>query len=689
MKNCRWALPLLALPLQAQTERPNIILINIDDMGWSDMSNNGSSFYETPCIDQLRSEGIWFQQAYAGAANSAPSRACLLTGMNTPRHGMFTVGSAARGNKAYRKFIPITNKGNLDEGIQMLPQVLHQAGYHTAHIGKWHVTGNPLTCGMEVNIAGGHEGHPYTYYSPYRLPQLTDGPAGEHLNERLGREAANYIQSVDKSKPFFLYLATYAIHAPLEPPVELVPKYQGKTPSKAHYNPKYAALLESMDQSVGQVLAKVKEMGLEERTLIIFTSDNGGVYDFSRQWPLRAGKGSFYEGGIRVPMVIYQKGRFEKAEINDVAVSQMDLFPTLLDLAHVSPEGLLLDGKSLVPTLEKQSKELAERPLFWNFPGYLEGGHAESHDPRWRSTPQAVIRKGDWKLMKFYEDDSLELYNVKDDISEKHNLAQHHPEKTAALLSELEQWQKDTKAPIVSELNPEYIDAPVAPQEGITLNVKVANKTVTVEDRDAEGNDIADIAATLAPGTGDLHAGWLGNGLFVHGTNLDGVTCKSANGKAMPVVFTFHIQKADQPMNLKKVGMKIHSVTNKLGYHGDGVTANVEFAAGADETSVQPIYKADKAIVSGQNGTILSYTLPKLYKADGPQLVVRVHVTKAQQNMFVGISELNLVTVDEATGVETVVKCDVPAAYYDLGGRQVTHPTQGVYVKNGKKYLYK
>ena len=689
MKNCRWALPLLALPLQAQTERPNIILINIDDMGWSDMSNNGSSFYETPCIDQLRGEGIWFQQAYAGAANSAPSRACLLTGMNTPRHGMFTVGTAARGNKAYRKFIPITNKSILDDGIQMLPQVLRQAGYHTAHIGKWHVTGDPLLCGMETNIGGGHAGRPNTYYSPYHLPQLTDGPAGEHLNERLGLEAAHYIESVDKSKPFFLYFATYAIHAPLEPPVDLVPKYEGKTPSEAHYNPKYAALLESMDQSVGQVMAKVKEMGLEDRTLIIFTSDNGGVYDFSRQWPLRAGKGSFYEGGIRVPMVIYQKGRFEKAEINDVAVSQLDLFPTLLDLAHVSPEGLLLDGKSLVPTLENKSKELAERPLFWNFPGYLEGGNAESHDSRWRSTPQAVIRKGDWKLIKFYEDDSVELYNVKEDVSEQYNLAENQPDRTAALLSQLEQWQKETKAPIVSELNPEYIDAPVAPQEGITLNVKVANKTVTVEDRDAEGNDVAAIAATIEPGTGDLHTGWLGNGLFVHGSNLDGSTCKSANGRAMPVEFTFHIEKADEPMYLKKVGVKIHSVTNRLGYHGDGVTANVEFSAGKDQASLQSVYKANNVAVSGQGGAQLSYELPDVYAAEGPQLVVRVHVTKAQQNMFVGISELQLVTVDAATGVESVVECVVPATYYDLSGRKVLHPTQGVYVKNGKKYLYK
>lgn len=446
-----------ALPAAAQQEKPNILLINIDDLGWSDLSGNGSGYYETPNIDHLKAQGVWFSQAYAGAANSAPSRACLLTGMNTPRHGIFTVGSAARGNRSHRRLVPVQNRLSLEPGIQMLPQVLHDAGYQTAHIGKWHVTGSPLDCGMDVNVGGGHEGHPYSYFSPYRLPDLADGPAGEHLNDRLAAEAEQYLRGVDRSRPFFLYFATYAVHTPLQSPKEGVEKYRKKPKTPAHGHAKYAAMVASMDSAVGRVLQAVRELGLERTTLIVFTSDNGGVYNLSRQWPLRAGKGSFYEGGIRVPLVLYQKGKYEKATVDGVAVSQLDLFPTFLDLAGISSRRLLLDGRSWVPLLEKKKcRELEERPLFWNFPGYLEGGNAECHDPEWRSTPQAVIRKGEWKLIEFYEDGKVELYRISEDISEKHNLAERLPEKTAELLDELHRWQRNTKAPVVTEENPDY-----------------------------------------------------------------------------------------------------------------------------------------------------------------------------------------------------------------------------------------
>ena len=446
-----------ALPVLGQQEqRPNIILINIDDMGWADMSNNGSKYYETPCIDQLRADGIWFQEAYAGAANSAPSRACMLTGMNTPRHGMFTVGTSARGKNSRRQLIPIENKTELDKGIQMLPQVLKDAGYQTAHIGKWHVTGNPSKNGMDYNIGGNHAGHPKSYFPPYRNVDLKDGPEGEYLIDRLGNEAVKYLQQVDRNRPFFLYYATYAVHAPLQAPEDLERKYQNKKATKAHFNATYAAMIERTDRTIGQILDQVKKMGAEDNTLIVFTTDNGGVYNFSRQWPLRAGKGSLYEGGIRVPMIIYQKGKFEKKEIHHLPVQQMDLFPTFLDLAHISSDDLLLDGNSLVPLMEDKQKAFADRPLFWNFPGYLEGGNADTHDRFWRSTPVAVIRKGDWKLIKYYETGEIELFNIRQDISEKKNLAQQEPKMVKKLLKELTQWQKDTKAPIATERNPEY-----------------------------------------------------------------------------------------------------------------------------------------------------------------------------------------------------------------------------------------
>ena len=451
------ALSLAALPFSAfSEERPNIILINVDDMGWTDMSNNGSSYYETPCIDQLRANGIWFQEAYAGAANSAPSRACMLTGMNTPRHGMFTVGTSARGKSTRRQLIPVENRETLEKGIQMLPEVLRAAGYQTAHIGKWHVTANPTTNGIQYNIGGNHAGHPKSYFSPYRNADIKDGPQGEYLIDRLGNEAVKYLQQVDRSRPFFLYYATYAVHTPLQAPAQLKNKYKQKTPTAAHHNATYAAMVEATDRTIGQILDQVKQMGIEENTLIVFTTDNGGVYNISRQWPLRAGKGSFYEGGIRVPMIIYQKGKIEKQEIHHIPVQQMDLFPTFLELANISAQGLTLDGNSLVPLLNHKEKSFAQRPLFWNFPGYLEGGNAETHDPTFRSTPSAVVRKGDWKLIRYYETDEVELFNIRKDISEKNNLAQQQPKIVKKLLKELTKWQKETNAPIATERNPAY-----------------------------------------------------------------------------------------------------------------------------------------------------------------------------------------------------------------------------------------
>ena len=455
----QYVLPLLALPLQAQNERPNIILINIDDLGWTDLACNGSKYYETPNVDELKENGVWFHQAYAGAANSAPSRACMLTGMNTPRHGMFTVDTSERGKKTQRQLIPIPNKTILDAGVQMLPQVLHDAGYQTAHIGKWHVTEDPAENGIDYNIAGCHAGNPGHYFAPYakKLEHLTQGPDGEYLTYRLADEMEKYIRNIDKSRPFFLYYATYAVHAPLQPTRELYEKYKKKVGDDAHNNPKYAGLVESMDQTIGQLMRTLRELHLEENTMIVFTGDNGGVWSTSKQWPLRAGKGSYYEGGIRIPLIIYQKGKYEKGYIDDVAVSQMDLFPTFLDAANISAKGLVLDGKSLLPVLKGKKKEVVKRALYWNFPGYLEGGNIETHDRVFRSTPQAVIRKGDWKLLKFYEGGEVELYNLKDDISEKNELSKKLPGKAKELLKDLEKWQTSTNAPIATERNPSYI----------------------------------------------------------------------------------------------------------------------------------------------------------------------------------------------------------------------------------------
>lgn len=438
-------------------EAPNIVLINIDDLGWTDLSSNGSNYYETPNIDKLKSSGIWFSQAYAGAANSAPSRACMLTGQNTPRHGIYTVSPADRGKKELRKLVSFPNRESLPDGFQILPKVLKQAGYQTYHVGKWHVTSNPLECGIDKNIGGNHSGHPKSYFPPYKNPNLQDGDDGEFLTDRLGDEAVRLIRQSEKNKPYFLYYATYAVHAPLQAPKELVEKYKMKKGDKAHNNPVYAALVEVMDRNVGKVLNAIKQSGQAENTLIVFTSDNGGVYNFSRQWPLRAGKGSFYEGGIRVPMIIYQPGKFEKREVSDVFVSQMDLFPTFVELAGISDKTLLLDGQSLVSLLkEKKDGYLKERSLYWHFPAYLEGGNSETKDKFFRSRPVSVIRKKEWKLIENYEDGSLELYNLKNDLGEKNNLAGTYPEILDDLKKELDSWKKELKSPTEFKKNPYY-----------------------------------------------------------------------------------------------------------------------------------------------------------------------------------------------------------------------------------------
>lgn len=441
-----------------KTQQPNIILINIDDLGWADFSYNGSTYYETPNIDRLHDMGISFQNAYAGASNSAPSRSCLLTGLYTPRHGVYTVGTPARGKSKDRKLIPYPNNLSVPDSFTLLPEVMKAAGYQTCHIGKWHVTKDPTTHGMDVNIGGYEAGHPNTYFSPYRNPNLKDGPVGENLTDRLAAEAVNYIDTINKKKPFFLYYATYAVHTPLQAKADLIAKYKQKKASKAHSNPIYAAMIETMDQAVGNVMKAVERNGIAENTLIIFTSDNGGVCHISRQWPLRAGKGSYYEGGIREPLIFYMKGKYEGGITRQEPVSQLDLFPTFAQLAnaHVS---FKLDGLSLLPLLDKgKTKYLNERPLFWHFPAYLQAynGVNESRDPLFRSRPVSVIRLGDWKLIENFEDGALELYNLKQDVSEKHDVAKENPKIVKKLYKRLLKWRKETNAPVPTELNPEY-----------------------------------------------------------------------------------------------------------------------------------------------------------------------------------------------------------------------------------------
>ena len=438
----------------ASAAPPNIVLIYADDLGYTDLSCQGSKFYETPNIDRIAKEGMTFTNAYAGAANCAPSRACLMTGHYPPRHGVFTVGNSDRGKAKNRKLIPIKNTEILDEKFVTLGEALQAKGYRTCVAGKWHLSKDPTKDGFHTNFGGTTWGHPKSYFSPYKNPYLKDGPKGEHLPERLGRDVANWIAENAKS-PFFVYLPFYSVHTPIQATKDLTAKYEKKPAHGSHRNPKYGAMLDAMDQAVGHILKTLDDNNLAQNTLVIFTSDNGPHGSVSRAEPLRGVKGMYYEGGIREPFLVRYPGVVKAGSTNVTPIIQIDLYPTFLELAgEAIPKRL--DGVSLTSAFK--SKPLADRSLFWHFPAYLQSYKADpdSASKFFRTTPCSVIRKGAWKLIQYFEDGNLELYNLKSDLSEKENLAGKETKKTAELLKELKSWQMETKAPIPTVKNPKY-----------------------------------------------------------------------------------------------------------------------------------------------------------------------------------------------------------------------------------------
>ncbi|TMU56429.1 sulfatase [Flagellimonas algicola] len=443
------------IPNENPSTLPNIVLINIDDMGWKDLGFMGSEFYETPNLDALAKQGMVFTNGYAAAANCAPSRACLMTGQWTPKHGIYTVASSERGNARHRKLIPTKNTTTLAQKHKVFPEVLQQHGYSTCHAGKWHLSENPLDFGFEKNIGGGHNGHPSSYYPPYKNVKIEAGKNG-HLTDLVMEQTLAFVDSV--SGPFFLYYSPYAVHTPIQPITTLLDKYENKAGSQGQNNAAYATMVENLDRNIGLLLSKLKEKGHFEHTLIVFTSDNGGLYGITQQKPLRAGKGSYYEGGIREPFFFVWKDKIQPNTISEVPITNLDLFPTLLGAAGIEYEEDLLDGGNLLPLLSGSKNQL-ERALYWHFPIYLQAydeKNNENRDSLFRTRPGSVIRDADWKLHYYFEDKGMELYNLKDDIGEGHNLVLEHPEKAMELLGQLTLWWQETQAPIPSELNPEY-----------------------------------------------------------------------------------------------------------------------------------------------------------------------------------------------------------------------------------------
>lgn len=440
---------------------PNVILIVADDLGWKDLSCQRSGFYKTPHIDRLASEGVRFTRAYAACSVCSPTRAALLTGRYPTRTGVTDwirprVWAKARpaelaGLPGYtatpkeRLACPM-NPYELPHEELTLAELL-PAAYATAHIGKWHLGDEgfwPRDQGFEVNIAGCGYGAPPTYFDPYITPQYPGGipnisprRAGEYLTDREADEAASFIRA-HRDEPFFLYLAPYAVHTPIQAKPDLVRAYEGRGHG-GQKNATYAAMVHSLDEAVGKVMRTVRELGLDEHTLVVFTSDNGGLDvegDPTDNAPLRSGKGYAYEGGLRVPLIVRWPGVVKPGATDATPVISMDVFHTVLGAAGVAlPADRPTDGRDLMPILSSDGR-VDPRPLFWHFPHYRVPDVG----------PYSVVRDGAWKLVRFYDERGTELYRIEDDVAEERDLASTHPDVVKELDAKLDRWLVETAA---------------------------------------------------------------------------------------------------------------------------------------------------------------------------------------------------------------------------------------------------
>lgn len=443
---CSWIASLNAAEAQL-----NVVLFVVDDLGWKDLGCQGSEYYQTPNIDRLAEKGVRFTNAYAACAVCSPTRASILTG-KYPARLMLTQWLPAG------RWDPVKNKMREGRFLRQLPleeitlaETL-KPDYTTLHVGKWHLGGLPFSYpeqhGFDVNIAGSDHGAPGGYFYPYKgkwtVPTtgkpvvkqtLPDGEPGEYLTDRLTDEAVSLIRK-HKTDPFFLYFPYYSVHTPLQAKKEKIEKYEAVPKSERQGNPVYAAMVESVDDSVGEVMATLDALGLIDTTLIIFTSDNGGYAKATDNSPLRANKGSHYEGGIRVPMIFSGPG-IREGETSVIPVITNDLYPTILELAgRKAKPHQHVDGVSLAGLLRKNDP-IAERSLFWHYPHYNQ--HPQS-------APVSIIREGNWKLIEFLESGESELYDLDGDLGESKNLVAENPDRVRDLKTKLDAWREEVGA---------------------------------------------------------------------------------------------------------------------------------------------------------------------------------------------------------------------------------------------------
>ena len=425
--------------------KPNVLFILIDDMGWMDLGCQGNKNLRTPNIDNLAKGGMRFTDAYAPAPVCSPTRAAIITGQSPARLQITNhLPHQDRFTPKDSKLLPAKMLNHLSLESETLAERLKKdAHYATAFIGKWHLyTGrdkkyNPLNQGFDINIGGCSYGGPPTFFDPYRIDFLPDRKEGEYLPNRLADEAIAFISEQNsKDKPFFVALWNYTVHWPMEAPDKLVEKYKN-LPVKGYRDHRYAAMIEAMDIAIGKVLKSLDDLNITEETLVIFTSDNGpfgGVGDAS---PLRADKGHLYEGGIRVPLIVRWPGKVEAGAVEETPVVLTDLHPTILDATGLDLNSTIPnDGHNLLPLLKGKEK-LKNRAVYWHYPNF-----AFHRDNRLGS----AIREGDHKLIHFYDTDSVELYNLKNDIGEKNDLSGKMPQLASRLKNKLKVWLQDSGA---------------------------------------------------------------------------------------------------------------------------------------------------------------------------------------------------------------------------------------------------
>jgi arylsulfatase A-like enzyme/lysophospholipase L1-like esterase len=453
--------------------KPNIVFFLIDDMGWMDVGYNGSTFYETPNIDKLAKEGMQFTNAYAACPVCSPTRASIMTGKypagmkTTDWFGAPQPEAAAKDkNWSNKKLLPASYIENLPLEEVTIAEALKANGYATFISGKWHLGESekywPENQGFEINKGGYFKGHPNSYFSPYNNPRLTDGPVGEYLGDRVAAETVSFIET-NKQQPFFAYVPFYEVHTPMQAKDSLIKKYQlkkeglglkyefitrvdNKKTRVSQSLPVYAAMVESMDNAVGKILNKIKEAGLEKNTIVVFFSDNGGLSTSedspTSNIPLRGGKGWLYEGGIREPAIIKYPKQIKAGTVSDVPIISNDFYPTLLQMAGLSlMPNQHTGGISITPIFN--NKKIERDALYWHYPHYGNQGGA----------PAAAIRMGKWKLIEWYENTTIELFDLEKDKEEQNNVAGANVEIKNKLLNMLHNWQKKENA-IMPTVNP-------------------------------------------------------------------------------------------------------------------------------------------------------------------------------------------------------------------------------------------